>query len=87
MGTLYFYPYMKSIGDPIFLVYMDEKYGDPILLLYEVPILLIHMRSMGTLYFYPYMKSMGRSMETLYFYPYNEKYREKYGDPILLLYG
>ena len=36
MGTLYFY-------------YMDEKYGDPILLLYEK---MRSMRSMGTLYFY-----------------------------------
>ena len=26
--------WMRSIGSPIFLIYMDEKYGDPILLLY-----------------------------------------------------
>ena len=56
MGTLHFY-------------YIDENYGDPILLLY------------GSEVWRPYTFILWmRSMETLYFYYMDEKY----GDPILL---
>ena len=49
MGTLYFY-------------YIDEKYGDPILLLYEK----YYMRSMGTLYFYYIDEKYGDPILLLY---------------------
>ena len=48
MGTLYFY-------------YMDEKYGDPILLLYGY-----YMRSMETLYFYYIDEKYGDPILLLY---------------------
>ena len=49
MGTLYFY-------------YIDEKYGDPILLLYE----MYWMRSMETLYFYYIDEKYGDPILLLY---------------------